>query len=581
MAIVHGRGEHDRRHGEPAVASHSPHGFVPRESTKITSMSFDVVIQGGTVYDGTGSPGVTADVAIVGDTVARIGTLDEVDVAAAGTVVDATGLAVAPGFINVLSHSYVSLIEDPRSLSELTQGVTTQLMGEGTSMGPIPEQSRAQLAGWFGGEIPWESLREYLVHLEQKGVSQNVASLVGATTMRILGAGYDDRPMTPSELDRVKGVLADEMADGAMGIGSALIYAPGFYASTEELVELAKVASAHRGKYFSHLRSEGDRWEQGIEELLRISREGEVPAEVWHIKAAGRHNWHKMDSVLDLLQRARDAGEPISANLYPYTAGGTSLAACVPPRYAMGGAAVLRGRLTDASVRQEIAAAIATELDAGWENLYLASGGATGIYMTSARAIDRADEAGVAEASALEGRTLADYASSAGRDPIDAALDLLERVEIGCMYFIIDEANIAKAVARPWISVGSDSASQAAEPPASDTPTHPRAYGTFARFLGHYCRDLGLASFSEGISRMSGLPAATLELDRRGQLRPDWFADVVVFDPDDFIDTATYEDPHQYAVGMRHVFVNGAHTLRDGAHTGTFAGRALAGPGRR
>jgi len=544
-------------------------------------VSYEVVIRGGTVYDGTGSPGAVADVAIAGDEIAHVGTVDAADIASAGTVIDATGLAVAPGFINVLSHSYVTLIQDPRSLSELMQGVTTQLMGEGTSMGPIPEQSRAQLTGWFGDDLPWESLREYLVHLEQTGVSQNVASLVGATTLRILGAGYDDRPMTPAELDRVKGVLAEEMADGAMGIGSALIYPPGFYASTEELIELAAVAGAHRGKYFSHLRSEGDQWEQGIDELLRVSREGQLPAEVWHIKAAGRHNWHKMDATLDLLQRARDAGEPISADCYPYTAGGTSLAACVPPRYATGGAEVLRRRLTDASVRKEIADAIATELDAGWENLYLASGGAEGVYLAAVRAIDRADKAAIAESKTLKGRTLAEYSSSVGRDPIDAALDLLERMEIGCMYFIIDEANIAKAISRPWIAVGSDSASQAAEPPFSDTPTHPRAYGTFARFLGHYCRDLGLASLAEGIHRMSGLPAGTLELDRRGQLRSGWFADVVVFDPDDFVDTATYEEPHRYAVGMRHVFVNGVHTLRDGAHTGSFAGRALAGPGRR
>jgi N-acyl-D-amino-acid deacylase len=544
-------------------------------------MSFDVVIRTGAVYDGTGAPPIVADVAIAGDTIARVGPVDEGEVASAGTVIDAAGLAVAPGFVNVLSHSYISLIQDPRSLGELTQGVTTQLMGEGTSMGPIPEQTRAQLASWFDGDVPWESLREYLVHLEQRGVSQNVASLVGTTTLRILGAGYDDRPMTGAELDRVKGVLAEEMADGAMGIGSALIYPPGFYASTEELVELATVAGAHGGTYFSHLRSEGDRWEQGIDELLRISREAELPAEVWHIKAAGRHNWHKMDSVLDVLQHARDAGEPVAANLYPYTAGGTSLAACVPPRYAMGGAEVLRKRLTDASVRKEIADAIATELDAGWENLYLASGGAEGVYMTAVRPLDRSDPAAAEEAASLTGRTLAEYASAIGRDPLDAALDLLERMEIGCMYFIIDEANIAKAVARPWISVGSDAASQPAEPPYSDTPTHPRSYGTFARFLGHYCRDLGLAPLAEGIHRMSGLPAGRLGLTRRGQLRPDWLADIVVFDADAFIDTATYEDPHRYAVGMRHVFVNGTHTLRDGAHTGMFGGRALAGPGRR
>lgn len=544
-------------------------------------MSFDVVIRGGTVYDGTGSPGVVADVAIAGDAIVRIGGVSEAEIASAGTVIDAAGLAVAPGFINLLSHSYISIVRDPRSLGELTQGVTTQLMGEGFSMGPVAEADRPQLAEYFGGEVPWESLREYLVYCEKKGVSQNVASLIGATTLRIAGAGHDDRPMTSEEMARVKGIVADEMADGAMGIGSALIYPPGFYASTEELIELAKVAGQYRGKYFSHLRSEGDEWEKGIEELLRISREGQLPAEVWHLKAAGRHNWSKMDTVLDTLEAARDAGRPISADIYPYTAGGTALSACVPPRYAVGGNEAMRARLADASIRKEIAEAIATELNAGWENLYLASGGAEGVFIAAAEAHDKSDEAAVAEMKAVAGRTLADYATSVGRDPVDAALDLIERAGVGCMYFIIDEENIAKAVARPWIAVGSDAASQAAEPPNNETPTHPRGYGTFARFLGHYCRDLGLATLADGIRRMTGLPASTLELDRRGHLQPGWFADIVVFDPDKFVDTATYDDPHRYAVGMRHVFVNGTHTLRDGEHTGTFAGRALAGPGRR
>lgn len=544
-------------------------------------MGYDVVIQGGTVYDGTGAPGVRTDVAISAGTIAHIGDLEEADVVAAGTVIDASGLAVAPGFINVLSHSYLSMIKDPRTMSELVQGVTTQLVGEGSSMGPVAEHERPQLAAHFGGEVPWQTLREYLLYVEDKGVSQNVASLIGATTLRIHGAGHDDRPMTPAELDRVKGLVADEMADGAMGIGSALIYAPGHYAPTEELVELAKVAGRYRGKYFSHLRSEGDRWEEGVDELLRISREGELPAEVWHLKAIGAHNWSKMDPVLDTLEAARNDGHPITADIYPYTAGGTSLAASIPPKYAAGGLEALRGRLADPTTRKAIADAIAGELDAGWENLYLASGGAAGVLLASAQPYDRSDEGAAAEAAAIKGRTLADHANSVGQDPVDALLDLVARIQVGCMYFIIDEANIAKAVKRPWIAVGSDAAAQAAEPPNTETPAHPRSYGTFARFLGHYCRDLGLASLTEGIRRMTGLPAATLELDRRGQLQPGWFADVVVFDPDSFVDTATYEDAHRYAVGMRHVFVNGAHTLRDGEHTGVFAGRALAGPGRR
>lgn len=542
-------------------------------------MSFDAIIKGGTVYDGTGSPGVVADVAIAGDTIAQIGNLDDTDVAEAGQVIDATGMAVAPGFINMLSHSYMSILSDPRSMSELVQGVTTQFMGEGWSMGPVVEGAKSQMAAAFGGEMPWQTLREYLVYAEKKGVSQNICSLIGATTLRMHGAGYENRPMTTAELDRVKALVADEMADGAMGIGSALIYPPGCYAPTEELIEFAKVAGKYGGKYFSHLRSEGDEWEQGIDELLRISREGELAAEVWHLKAAGKHNWPKMDKVLDTLEAARSAGEPISADIYPYTAGGTGMAACIPPRFASGGADEVRKRLADPATRKEIHKAISTEINAGWENLYLASGGASGVFMAGGRsATDDPELAAVAKE--IRGRTVEDYANSIGQDPVETMLSLIERgIGVGCMYFIIDEDNIRKAVKRPWISVGSDAASQAL--PDEPSPSHPRTYGTFARFLGHYCRDLGLASLTEGIHRMTGLPASTLELDRRGQLQPGWFADVVVFDPDTFVDTATYENSHSYAVGMRHVFVNGTQALRDGDHTGDFAGRALSGPGRR
>jgi N-acyl-D-amino-acid deacylase len=544
-------------------------------------VAYDVVIRGGSVYDGTGADAVVTDVAIAGDTIAHVGPLEDDAVAGAGLVVDATGLAVAPGFINVLSHSYLSMMQDPRSMGELVQGVTTQLFGEGFSMGPVTDRTRALLEAELGGDVPWTTLREYLLYMDKQGVTQNVASLVGATTLRMLGAGYEDGPMPPAELDRVKGVLADEMAEGAFGIGSALIYPPGCYSSTEELAEFATVAGRYGGTYFSHLRSEGDDWEQGIDEMLRISREGELPAEVWHIKAAGRHNWPKMDTVLDILEAARAAGEPISADMYPYTAGGTALAAAVPPRYAVGGPDALRARLADASMRAEIAQAIATELGAGWENLYLGSGGSDGVFMVEARPVDRSDESAAAEAKAVSGRTLTDYANSVGRNPVDAALDLIKRLDIGCMYFIIDEANIQKAIRRPWISVGSDAASTAVPTEPGGAGTHPRSYGAFARFLGHYCRDLGLATLAEGVHRMSGLPAERLGVDRRGQLQVGWFADVVVFDPATFVDTATYDDPHSYAVGMRDVFVNGTHTLKNGEHTGAFAGRALAGRGRR
>src|SRR5581483_3754158 len=425
---------------------------------RLSGMTYDVVVRGGAVYDGTGAEPIVTDVAISGDTIARVGAVDEAEV---GNVVDASGLAVAPGFVNVLSHSYLSMIKDPRSMGELVQGVTTQLFGEGFSMGPVTDRTKALLADELGEDIPWTSLREYLVYMEKRGVTQNVASLVGATTLRMIGAGFDDRPMTEAELDRVKGILSDEMTEGAFGVGSALIYPPGFYASTEELIALAAVAGRHGGTYFSHLRSEGDDWEKGIDELLRISREGDVPAEVWHIKAAGRQNWPKMDPVLDTLEAARNAGEPISADMYPYTAGGTSLAACVPPRYAVGGPDALRARLADETTRAEIAAAIRTELGAGWENLYLGSGAGDGVFIVTVRAVDKSDEAAVAEARAVSGRTLADYASSVGREPVDAALDLIARFDAGCMYFMIDEDNVRKAIGRPWISVGSDAASTA------------------------------------------------------------------------------------------------------------------------
>lgn len=545
------------------------------------SPAYDVVIRGGSVYDGTGADALVTDVAVAGDEIAHVGSVADDDVAGAGVVVDATGLAVAPGFINVLSHSYLSMIKDPRSMGELVQGVTTQLFGEGASMGPVTERTRVMFGDELGDEIPWTSLREYLLYMETKGVSQNVASLVGATTLRVEGTGLDVGPMTDDALDRVKGVLADEMADGAFGLGSALIYPPGCYSPTEELIELARVAGRYGGTYLSHLRSEGDEWERGIDELLRISREGELAAEVWHIKAIGKQNWPKMDPVLDTLEAARDAGEPISADMYPYTAGGTSLTAAVPPRYAVGGRDVLRERLSDAAQRSEIARAISTEIGAGWENLYLGSGGADGVFMVSVRAADRFDEDAVAQARSIAGQTLRAYAESVGREPVDAALDLIRRFDIGCMYFIIDEANIRKAVARPWISVGSDAASQTVPEGPDGEGTHPRSYGAFARFLGHYCRDEGLAPLTQGIHRMSGLPAGRLGIDRRGELRPGWFADVIVFDPATYIDTATYEQPHSYAIGVRHVFVNGAHTLKDGEHSGTFAGRALQRTARR
>jgi N-acyl-D-amino-acid deacylase len=537
-------------------------------------MGFDVVLRGGTVYDGTGGPPETGvDVAISGDSIAAVRRLEDHEIADAGEVLDVSGRAVAPGFINVLSHSYASILRDPRSLSELTQGVTTQIMGEGSSMGPITDEQRTQLKQTQGIDADWNTLAEFLAHVEQRGTSQNVGSLLGASTLRIVGCGYENRPMRADELDRVRAVIAEEMQDGALGIGSALIYPPGNFASTEELVELCRVAGAHGGRYFSHMRSEAAGLLDGIDELRRISREAEIPAEVWHLKAAGRPHWPKMAQAIEKIETAQAAGEPIGANFYPYTAGGTGLAACIPPRYADGGPQAMRERLRDPKVRSEIRDAIATDTDGGWENLYALAGSPDRILVAYVRE---------KEWKQHQGRTLAAVAADLGVDPLDALLEMVaETSYVGCMYFLMSEENVRLAAAQPWCGVGSDAASIAPDGEEARTPAHPRTYGTFARFLGTYVRDEGVCSLADGVRRMTLLPATNLGLDRRGRLAEDWFADVVVFDPATIADRATYEDPHQLAVGVDHVLVNGSLALRDGKSTGTFAGRALAGRGKR
>ena len=535
-------------------------------------MAFDIVLRGGTVYDGTGGAPRDVDVAIAGDTIAAVRPLADHELAEAGEVLDVAGRAVAPGFVNVLSHSYISILRDPRSLGELTQGVTTQIMGEGSSMGPMTDEQRRQLRDVQGIDVSWETLAEYLAHVEKRGTSQNVASLLGAATLRIAGCGYENRPMTADELDRVKGIVAEEMQDGALGIGSALIYPPGNFASTDELIELCRVAGAHGGMYFSHMRSEADGLLDGIDELRRISREAGIPAEVWHLKAAGRRNWPKMAQAIEAIEAARAAGEPISADFYPYTAGGTALAACVPPRYADGGAPALRARLADATLRAEIRAAIADDVAGDWENLFALSGSPDGIRIAYVREDDW---------KRYQGQTLTDVAADLGLEPLDALLELVANTTyVGCMYTLMSEENVRLAAAQPWCAVGSDAASIAPDGEEAKTPAHPRAYGTFARFLGAYVREQRVCSLADAVRRLSFLPASQLGLERRGQVAEGWFADVVVFDPDVVADRATYEVPHQLAIGVDHVVVNGEVALRDGSSTGVFAGRGLAGRGK-
>jgi N-acyl-D-amino-acid deacylase len=533
----------------------------------------DVIIKGGTVYDGTGTEPQQVDLAIRGDRIAGVGDFKNAE---AKTTVDATGLAVAPGFINMLSWSTESLIQDGRSQSEIRQGVTTEIMGEGESMGPVNDRVREHMLRQqtdIKYDIKWSTLAEYLKYLESRGISCNVASFLGATTVREYVIGFEDKAPTPQQLDQMRDLVRKEMEAGALGIGTSLIYPPAFYAKTDELIELCKVAAKYRGKYISHMRSEGNQLLEALDELIRISREAGIPAEVYHIKAAGQKNWPKEDELLSRIEAAQKEGLKITADMYTYTAGGTGLDACLPPWTEDGGYPALFKRLRDPATREKIKTQVQTPTNE-WENMYLAAGGAEHIILVQFKS---------EKLKPLTGKTLAEVAKMRGKDPIDTAMDLLAEDEsrIGAIYFIISEENIKKELAKLWISFGSDEASQAPEGVFLKSNPHPRAYGNFARLLGKNVRDEKVLPLTEAIRRLSGLPATNLGLDHRGFIKEGMFADVVVFDPTTISDRATFEKPHQYAIGVKHVFVNGVQVLKDGEHTGAKPGRALRGPGKK
>jgi len=533
---------------------------------------FDVLITGGTVYDGTGSAGVRADVGITGDRIAAIG--PSLPRGNAAAVIDATGLAVAPGFINMLSWATESLIVDGRSQSDIRQGVTTEIFGEGSSMGPLTEEMRARWTREQGAikyDITWTTLAEYLQFLEKKGVSPNVASFIGATTIREYVIGLEDRKPTAWELELMQELVRQEMRDGALGIGSSLIYAPAFYATTEELIALSSAAAGFQGKYISHMRSEGNRLIEAVEELIRISREAKVPAEIYHLKAAGERNWPKMDRALALIEAARADGLKITADMYMYPAGATGLDAALPPSALSGGWDALFARIRNPEERETIRRAIVTPTDA-WENLYLAAGSADRVVL-----VEFKNE----KLRHLTGRTLASVAAERKQRPEDTILDLIleDQSRVGTVYFLMSEENIRKQLRKPWVSLGSDGASLAPEGVFLTANPHPRAYGNVARLLGKYVRDEKVITLEDAIRRLSGLPAENLGLDRRGLLKTGYFADIAIFDPATIADRATFEKPHQYAVGMKHVLVNGQIVLKNGEHTGATPGRALKGPG--
>src|SRR5437899_757905 len=546
--------------------------FAQGQSPSPASAGFDVIIRNGMVYDGTSAEPRQADVAIRGDRIAGVGDFKS---ATAKTIIDAKGLAVAPGFINMLSWSTESLIQDGRSQSEIRQGVTTEIMGEGESMGPVNDRVREHMIRQqtdIKYDIKWNTLAEYLQYLEKRGISCNVASFLGATTVREYVIGFEDKQPTPEQLDQMRDLVRREMEAGALGIGTSLIYPPAFYAKTDELIELCKVAAKYKGKYISHMRSEGNQLLEAFDELLRIAREAKIPAEVYHIKAAGQKNWPKLDEFLSQIEAARKEGLNIRANMYTYTAAGTGLDACFPPWTEDGGYEALFKRLRDAMTREKIKAEVQIDSDK-WENLYLGAGSPDRILLCAFKSD---------KLKPLTGKTLAEVAKMRGKDPIDTAMDLVAEDEsrIGTIYFIMSEENVKKELRKPWISFGSDEASQAPEGPFLKSNPHPRAYGNFARVLGKYVRDEKVITLPEAVRRLSALPATNLGLDHRGFLKEGMFADVVVFDPATIADHATFEKPHQNATGVKHVFVNGVQVIKDGEHTGAKPGRALWGPGK-
>jgi N-acyl-D-amino-acid deacylase len=533
---------------------------------------YDTIIRQGDIYDGSGHAPIHGDIGIRGDTIAAIGDLSG---ATATQEVDARGKAVSPGFIDMQSQSMESLLQDGRSMGAIRQGVTLEIFGEGESEGPLTDSMKSTIErnqGDIRYKVGWSSLKDYLLFLQKKGVSTNVASFVGAATIRENLLGYANRAPDTAELQKMKALTRQAMEEGALGIGSALIYAPGFYAKTPELTELCKTASPYGGVYISHIRSEGNRLLQAADELIRIAHDAQIPAIFYHLKAAGRSNWGKMDSLIAKIDSARKTGLDISACMYTYTAGATGFDAAMPPAIQEGGLDKWVGRLKDPAIRKKLIHDMNTPTDA-WEDLYLGAGAqniiCTGFKQDSLKY--------------LTGKRLSDIAKMRHTSPAETIIDLViqdhSRVEV--IYFLMSEDNVKKEIALPYMMFGSDAASMAPEGVFLKSSTHPRAYGNFARLLGHYVRDEKVIPLEEALHKLTGMPAALLHLQKRGLLTVGNYADIVVFDPATIRDNATYERPHQLATGVSDVFVNGTRVLKDGNHTGATPGRAVFGAAYR
>ena len=532
--------------------------------------NYDILIKNGTIVDGSGNPTYLGSVGINADTIAAVGKLK-----ATGTLeIDATGLLVSPGFINVLSWATESLIEDGRSLSDIMQGVTLEVFGEGWSMGPYDEDLKKELQSAQGDikyEMDWNTLDEYLQSLTKRGISPNVASFIGATTVRINHIGYENRAPTDQELTSMKNMVKEAMEDGALGVGSSLIYAPAFYSSTEELIALCKVASEYNGLYISHMRSEGNRLLESVDELIRIADEANIRAEIYHLKMSGKENWSKYDEVVRKIDSSRAAGLKITTDMYTYVAGATGLDASMPPWVQEGGYEKWVDRLQDSEIRQRVLQEMTTPTDK-WENLMYAAGNPDNLLLVGF------------ENDSLRhytGKTLTEVAKIHGKSPEETAIDLViaDGSRVGTVYFLMSEENIKKQIALPYMSFGSDASSQAPDGVFLNSSAHPRTYGNFSRLLGKYVRDEQIISIEEAVRKLTSLPASNLKIKKRGSLSKGYFADLAIFNPETIQDHATFSEPHQLSTGMIHVFVNGEQVLKNGKHTGATPGRVVRGPG--
>jgi dihydroorotase/N-acyl-D-amino-acid deacylase len=542
-------------------------------SANTSAPTYDLLIRNGTIVDGSGRPRYQADVAIKGDRIVRIGSLKS---ATAGKVIDAQGLVVAPGFIDMLGQSETYVLIDPRVMSKVMMGVTTEITGEGESIAPMNERlikEQEDFVRRFNLTMNWHTLGQYFERLEKQGSGVNIGTFVGATQVREYAMGFDNRPPTAAELAEMKQLVADAMKDGALGLSTSLQYVPARFAKTDEIVELAKVARQYGGIYATHQRSEANALDASLEEVFTIAKQAQIPVEIWHLKTAYKKNWGRMPEVLRKISNARAQGLDITADVYPYVAGSTSLSACLPPWAQEGGGEKMLNRLRDNDLRQRLKKEISTD-SKDWENIYLGSGGAAGILISSV--VNR-------ELEALQGKRLAEIAHEQNQDPLDALFDLIlaDHGQTGAIYFMMSENDLLAAMRSPFVSFCTDSGARATDGPLSRAKSHPRGWGSYPRILGRYVRDQKVLALEKAVQKMTGMPAKRVGLKDRGLLREGMFADIAIFNPATVIDRATFETPNQYPTGVSYVIVNGQLSVDEGKRTSALAGKPLRGPGHR